>query len=83
MSEYIGWLDEDWNTVLDQSQEIVRCRDCDYADEVEWPSDVEWPNDYLDCCGPLVQTWDYRDDCPMMNPVEPDGFCKWGVRRTK
>ena len=28
MSEYIGWLDEDWNIVLDQSQEIIRCRDC-------------------------------------------------------
>lgn len=26
--EYIGWLDDDWNTVLDQSQPIVRCRDC-------------------------------------------------------
>lgn len=26
--EYIGWLDEEWNTVLDQSQPIVRCRDC-------------------------------------------------------
>lgn len=26
--EYIGWLDNDWNTVLDQSQPIVRCRDC-------------------------------------------------------
>ena len=26
--EYIGWLDDEWNTVLDQSQPIVRCRDC-------------------------------------------------------
>ena len=26
--EYIGWLDDDWNTVLDQNQPIVRCRDC-------------------------------------------------------
>lgn len=29
--EYIGWLDDDWNTVLDQSQPIVRCRDCKHA----------------------------------------------------
>lgn len=26
--EYVGWLDDEWNTVLDQSQPIVRCRDC-------------------------------------------------------
>lgn len=26
--EYVGWLDSDWNIVLDQSQPIVRCRDC-------------------------------------------------------
>lgn len=28
IEEYIGWLDDEWNTVLDQSQPIVRCRDC-------------------------------------------------------
>lgn len=26
--EHIGWLDDEWNTVLDQGQPIVRCRDC-------------------------------------------------------
>ena len=28
MTEYIGWLDGEFNIVLDQEQEIVRCRDC-------------------------------------------------------
>lgn len=26
--EYVGWLDDEWNTVLDQGQPIVRCLDC-------------------------------------------------------
>lgn len=26
--EFVGWLDDDWNIVLDQNQPIVRCRDC-------------------------------------------------------
>ena len=28
--EYIGWLDDEWNTVLDMSQPLVRCRDCKF-----------------------------------------------------
>ena len=30
--EYIGWLDDDWNQVLDQDQPIVRCADCKHVD---------------------------------------------------
>lgn len=45
MSEYIGWLDEDWNTVLDQSQEIVRCRDCkDYRASDATCHSWQWHN---------------------------------------
>lgn len=29
--EFVGWLDNEWNVVLDQSQPIVRCRDCKHA----------------------------------------------------
>lgn len=33
--EYIGWLDDEWNTVLDQSQPIVRCSDCKHYERDE------------------------------------------------
>ena len=29
--EYIGWLDGEWNIVLDHNQAIVRCKDCQNA----------------------------------------------------
>ena len=36
MSEYIGWVDYDWNVILDHNQPIVRCRDClDYIPPVD------------------------------------------------
>lgn len=49
---------------------IVRCRDCKLTAPY---------GDGIECCGPLVQTWDYYNDEPLHNPVQPDGFCKWGV----
>ena len=52
--------------------EIVRCRDCKNGVR---------RGDEIDCVGPLVQTWDYYNDEPLHNPVPPDGFCAWGVRR--
>ena len=67
--EYIGWLDDDWNTVLDQNQPIVRCRDCryyGYYDGSTWCSRTyeQVPSG----------TCDYQT-------VEPDGFCAWGERK--
>lgn len=62
-------------------EEIVRCRDCKHADEVTWPASSKVPPDYLDCGGPLVETWDYYNDEPKDNPVPPDGFCFYGERR--
>lgn len=41
MNEYIGWLDEEWNTVLDQSQPIVRCRDCKHARKTDAGMDCD------------------------------------------
>ncbi len=61
--------------------EIVRCFSCKYGHEVTWPVQSEIPKDYLDCVGPLVETWDYYNDEPKDNPVPPDGFCKWGERK--
>ena len=56
---------------------LIRCRDCKHAIPVT--SDPPW----LDCTGPLVETWDWQHDEPRMNPVEPDGFCAWGERRSE
>lgn len=62
-------------------EEVVRCRDCKFSHEVEWPEWMNVPSDYLDCHGELVETWDYYNDEPNNNPVKPDGFCAWGERR--
>lgn len=63
--EYIGWLDDDWNTVLDQNQPIVRCRDC--ADFDHW--------DYADgTIRNVCARFEFVD-------VTPDGFCAWGERK--
>ena len=60
---------------------VVRCRDCKHANEVTWPASSKVPPDYLDCGGPLVETWDYYNDEPKDNPVPPNGFCFYGERR--
>ena len=57
----------------DRREEIVRCRDCEFAFEFE---DGEgWPGK-LDCA--RFSPWDYYEDKPGHWPVEPDGFCAWG-----
>lgn len=92
MSEYIyehvpSGADATGNSVetptLVQREEIVRCRDCRYGNEVTWPTWSNIPHDYLDCTGELVETWDYYNDQPSMNPVKPDGFCAWGCRKSE
>ena len=95
MSEYIVVGAEPNNTVLKSitkngyehekwlpvREEIVRCRDCKHAHPVFWSERDDVPSDWVDCTGPLVETWDYYDDEPKDNPVRPDGFCAWGERR--
>lgn len=92
MSEHIVELNESptitvdgWNVRCDdmfiQREEIVRCRDCSFAYRVVWPESCDVPPEFRNCQGPLVSLWDYEWDRPKMNPVEPDGFCKWGRRR--
>lgn len=64
--EFVGWLDDEWNTVLDQSQPIVRCRDCRHYDPNDEPSEV-YPDRY----------W-----CELMAMyLQPNGFCAWGERK--
>lgn len=66
---------------IDMNQEIVRCRDCYFGKEVHWPAGSDTPSDWLDCVGPMVETWDYWNDEPQDNPVPPYGFCFWAERR--
>lgn len=71
--EYIGWLDDDWNTVLDQCQPIVRCRDCKHCREHDMRA-YGGDRDQLLCHHFSMSSgagW----------PVEPDGFCAWGERK--
>lgn len=69
-----------WTARVYHGEEIVRCRDCKFSHEVEWPEWMNVPSDYLDCCGELVEAWDYYNDEPNNNPVKPDGFCAWGEK---
>ena len=69
--EYVGQLIYDQGTPvpsLDLGQPIVRCRDCEHYSDHEW-----------------VMITDVSDVCHFWHgeptKVEPDGFCKWGVRR--
>lgn len=52
---------------------IVRCKDCEFAHEMD--------NGMYDCLGYLTEPWDYYNDCPKENPVEPNGYCAWGKSR--
>lgn len=52
---------------------VVRCRDCRYA--------IDLCDGTIDCTGPLTTGWDYYNDEPQQNIVEPDGFCAWGERK--
>lgn len=78
MSEHIYWQDD---SGLYKREEVVRCRDCAFAYRVHWPVSCDVPPEFLNCHGPLVSLWDYENDEPKDNPVEPDGFCAWGERR--
>lgn len=65
--EYVGWLSDEWNEVLDMRQPIVRCRDCKYYESV--------PEDSGDWCG----YWTDR----IYVDARGSGFCVWGVRQEK
>ena len=78
MTEYIiteEQLERIGSCSLFTEREIVRCRDCKFASEME--------NGKFDCTGVLTTSWDYYDDEPQFNLVEPSGFCAWGERRSE
>lgn len=62
---------------------IIRCKNCKYGYQYNWSTESKIPSDYLDCHGKLVTKWDYHNDKPQHTPVEPNGFCKWGVPKSK
>lgn len=79
MSEYIGWVDDEWNTVLDHNQPVVRCRDCNLFDD-----------HYLKCFRPVLYFdhdfnphWTDETNFTAVTDATPDGFCAWGERRNR
>ena len=85
MSEHVFWMDdarEDayGNVPCEVREPIVRCRDCANSFAFDEGSDEysAFPGK-IDCMH--FAQWDYYDDAPGHWPVEPDGFCAWGVRR--
>lgn len=60
--------------------ELVRCRDCRFAYPLFDEEGDEIQN-MFDCHGELTSPWDFYNDEPQDNPVESDGFCKWGERK--
>ena len=76
MSEYIYGTDGHdghWLT----GEEIVRCRDCIRSEAASWSENSLIPMDFVDC-----KFWrSYENAKLIINPVNPDGFCAWGVRR--
>lgn len=68
MAEYVTVWENHEPTKLHWGVPVVRCRDCKHYREHEW----------------IIVT-DVSDVCHFFGDgvrVEPDGFCKWGVRRT-
>lgn len=63
--EFVGWLDDEWNVVLDQSQPIVRCRDCHWSKPNQ--SDHEYRAEHY------CNIW--------ASDVSADGFCFRGRRK--
>lgn len=86
MAEYIvempfAWIYNETKGIKHES--IVRCRDCKHATvPVDWDGlPIKEMEGWLDCLGKLTTGWDYYDDEPRYNLVEPDGFCAWGERK--
>lgn len=60
-------------------EEVVRCRDCKYADISYTHAAVTGE---LHCYGYLVESWDWYNDMPSDGvKVKPDGYCAWAERR--
>lgn len=55
---------------IDQTEEIVRCRECAYYYEAD---NYHPSGNYTSRCCKYFDSY--------MNEVQPDGFCAWGERR--
>ena len=83
MAEYVFEIDETrsdamGNMPCERREEVVRCRDCKNAFELEGGWAIDFPGKFN--CSRYAQ-WDYYDDEPGVWLVEPDGFCAWGRRK--
>ena len=67
MNEYIGYISIENEICIDERQPIVRCRDCKYLCD----DGSTWG------CGWHCSCLTTNDGTP------PDGFCKWGERRSE
>lgn len=67
MNEYIGFISNMYEVCIDENQPIVRCCDCAYICNREYANGLEF------------HTCSYFDSEHV--EVEPDGFCKWGVKK--
>lgn len=65
----IGFGDDEYSGTVERRERVVRCRDCKHAYQ---------RGGGIYCS--LFLRWG-RNDNPVPLPVEPDGFCRWGVRR--
>lgn len=70
--EYVGWLDYEWNVVLDHGQPIVRCRDCRHAD---WDITAWW------CTRDKHNPFKIGELRGYGERSQLGGFCAWGERK--
>ena len=77
IEEYIGWLDDDWNTVLDLNQPIVRCKDCTFYTDELGLSEVKPEREYCERYSHYDGEW----DVDVYHYTEPDDFCSFGKRK--
>lgn len=81
MSEYIATeFDLASTEFISEYEEIVRCRDCKHVHHrPDWQPDKRFkPKDIWICEAEWCMG--FEGDHPL---VEPDGFCKWAIRRSE
>ena len=70
--EFVGWLGEHFEAILDSTQPIVRCRDCKHSGKNGTLCD--WFSAYEPVPGG-------DEFCRIAADVEPNGYCAWGERK--
>lgn len=71
----IPYEHDDFSGTMERIEEIVRCRDCEYAMEHRSKSILGTELATLTCSGPIQGAYSEGAD------VEPEDFCSYGVMR--